>query len=286
MGRAAARRLFSEGRVLVIEPSGRRHRGRKGELAAAGSVLEVQMAEADLDGRAMADDDLELVLAFETSQLVVVDKAAGVPSAPLRPGEKGTVANALLARYPEMASIGFSPREPGICHRLDTGTSGLLLAARSAAAFDALTQALAAGELRKRYLVVCRGADLSEEGSIELPLATQPGDRRRVVACAEPSEASRLGARPARTRYRLIRRGQEGRALVEAIAPRAHRHQIRAHFAAIGAPLVGDQLYDGEGIAGLERHALHASYLGCSSARDIAPFEVSSPLPADLDALL
>jgi 23S rRNA pseudouridine1911/1915/1917 synthase len=282
MGRAAASRLFDEGRVLLVEPSGRRRKARKGELATPGSVLEVSISEADLDQRAAADDALEIVVLLETAALVVVDKAAGVPSAPLRPRERGTIANALVARYPEMAGVGFSPREPGLCHRLDTGTSGLLLAARSAAAFDALTQALAAGEIAKRYLLICGGA-LADEGTIELPLAT--GDRRRVIACAEPSEAARLGARPARTHYRVLRR-EGGRALVEASAPRAQRHQIRAHFAAIGAPLVGDELYGGEPVPGLERHALHASFLACASARGIASFEVSSPLPVELEALL
>ncbi len=285
VGRSGARRLFHERRVFVAEASGRRHLARKGELAVAGSVVEIEAQPADLDVTALPDPALEIDVVYETAELVVVDKAAGIPSAPLRPGERGTVANALLARYPEMAAVGFSPREPGLCHRLDTGTSGLLLAARTKPAFEALVAALGTGALSKRYLLICASAPLAAEGAIELPLASHPRDRRRVLACSKPDEAARLAARPATTRFRLLREGASGRALVEVSAPRAQRHQIRAHFAAAGAPLLGDVLYGGEPLPELDRHALHASYLACR-APGVTPFELTSPLPAELEALL
>jgi 23S rRNA pseudouridine1911/1915/1917 synthase len=185
-----------------------------------------------------------------------------------------------------MASIGFSPREPGLCHRLDTDTSGLLLAARTASAFEAIVNGIKYGSLDKRYLLVCElveGAVLDDGGSIELPLAGHPTDASRVVACREPQQVERLRARPALTSYRILRRSGP-RALVEASASKAFRHQIRAHFAAIGAPLVGDALYGAASELG--RHALHASRLAWSGESGVAAFDVTSPLPPELEQLL
>src|SRR5262249_5589367 len=159
--------------------------------------VEVEIEPIEDAGRALPDAGVPLVIAFETERVVIVDKAPGVPSAPIAPGEKGTIANALVARYPEMAALGFSPREPGLCHRLDTGTSGLLLAARTAAAFTTLTSALKEGRLDKRYLLLVSAADLPESGTIDFPLAPHPKDRRRVYACVHPRDVARYAPRPA-----------------------------------------------------------------------------------------
>jgi 23S rRNA pseudouridine1911/1915/1917 synthase len=282
LGRAGAKRLFAERRVVVLAPDGRRRPADKGAVARTGEVV---LVEAASDVAAQPDPALELRVILERADVVVVDKPPGVPTAPLRPGELGTVANALVHRYPEMGSIGFSPREPGLCHRLDTGTSGLLAAARTAAAFEAVTAAIKSGALDKRYLLVCRGAPLADQGRIDLPLAADPNDRRRVLAHADPVLADQRGARFAVTDYRVVRRAGE-RALVEAHAARAHRHQIRAHFAAVGAPLCGDALYGGEAVDGLGRHALHASALRWDGDAAVAAFDVASDLPADLAALI
>jgi 23S rRNA pseudouridine1911/1915/1917 synthase len=282
LGRAGAKRLFAERRVTVLGPDGKRRAADKGAVAKSGEVV---MVEGAGDVAAQPDAELVLTVALERADVVVVDKPAGVPSAPLRPGETGTIANALAHRYPEMRAIGFSPREPGLCHRLDTGTSGLLACARTAAAFDTLTEAIKTGALDKRYLLVCAGGTLPDRGRIDLALAADPTDRRRVAAYADAAEASHRGARLAVTDYQVVRRAGS-RALVEAHAARAHRHQIRAHFAAIGAPLVGDALYGGEAVDGLTRHALHASALSWAGNAAVAGFEVRSELPAELAALV
>ncbi len=286
LGRAAARRLFEQGKVRVFEVGhDRGRRAAKGDVAPAGGAIDVDL-EAGVATGAAADGELPLTIALETDQVVVVDKPAGQASAPISPGERGTIANALVARFPEMAGIGFSPREPGLCHRLDTGTSGLLVAAKTRAAFDELTRALKEGRLDKRYLLICASEGLPETGTIEFPLAPHPKDRRRVLACVHPRDVARNAPRPASTSFRIVRVAGAW-ALVEASAPKASRHQIRAHFAALGHPLLGDALYGGAPLdiprAG---HALHAHHVTWKGSAVVPAFTIESPLPAELEAIL
>jgi 23S rRNA pseudouridine1911/1915/1917 synthase len=285
LGRAAAKRLFDEGSVRVI-PAGkdRPRKASKGDVASAGDVVEVDFAEGAEEG-AVADPDAPLTVVLERDDLVVVDKPAGQPSAPLDPGERGTLANAVLARYPETRSIGFSPREPGLVHRLDTDTSGLLLVARTAKAFDALSRALKEGRLDKRYHLLCQGGDLPEAGTIEIPLAPHPKDRRRVYACVHPRDVARNSPRPAVTEY-TRKRACGDLWLVEARAAKASRHQIRVHFAAIGHPLAGDALYGGPAAPGLARHALHAASIVWTGDAAVPAFHTISPLPEDMRRLV
>jgi 23S rRNA pseudouridine1911/1915/1917 synthase len=272
LGRAGTRRLFADGKVVLLQ-DGRKRRVRKGDMAIAGTALEVDVASDDF-ARADPDPALTLDLVYESETLVIVDKPPGVPSAPIRPGELGTIANGLLARYPEMVDIGFSAREPGLCHRLDTDTSGLLLAARSRVAFDELTTAIRTGAFDKRYLLICPRSPLDESGTIEAALQTE-GAKVRIVA----------DGRPATTHYRVLEQHGE-LALVEASACPATRHQIRAHFSSVGAPLFGDKSYGGQEAPELGRHALHASRLAYAGGPHIAAFTIESALPAELRAVL
>jgi 23S rRNA pseudouridine1911/1915/1917 synthase len=287
LGRAGAKRLFTEGRVRVVSGDKRR-RAVKGDVATPGDAIELDLDESAQGSAAVPDPEAPLQVLLETREIVVVDKPAGQPTAPIDPGERGTLANALLARYPEVAGIGFSPREPGLCHRLDTGTSGLLLCARTRAAFETLSRAIKESRVEKRYLVICAAADLPESGTIDIPLAPHPKDRRRVYACVHPRDVARLAPRPATTTYQTLRVHGPW-ALCEAKAAKAARHQIRAHFAAIGHPLVGDALYGGAPLPGAEagtRNALHASRIVWKGDAVVPAFAVESPLPPDLEALV
>ncbi len=292
LGRAGAKRLFAEGRVRVVS-GGLGRKASKGDVANPGDDIELDLEESAQGSAAVPESEAKLSVLLETAQVVVVDKPAGQPTAPLDPGERGTLANALLARYPEMAGIGFSPREPGLCHRLDTGTSGLVLAARTAEAFNTLTRALKEGRLDKRYLVICAAADLPESGTIDIPLAPHPKDRRRVYPCTHERDVARLAPRPASTSYHTIREHGPW-ALVEVKAAKAARHQIRAHFAAIGHPLAGDALYGGPPLplgAGEEagegsRHALHAHRIVWKGDATVPAFAIESPLPEELSRLV
>ncbi len=279
LGRAAVKRLFAEGRVRIVGEGAAGRRAVKGDVGAEGLVIEVEVSSTDT--AAVADPAAPLTVVLETDRVIVLEKPAGQPTAPLDPGETGALANALLARYPEVRSCGFSPREPGLCHRLDTDTSGLVLAARDPDAFAALTGALREGKLDKRYLLLVKAADLPKTGTIDIPLAPDPKARKRVLACVHPRDVARYDPRPAITTFQVLSE-HDGVALVEARAPKASRHQIRAHFAAIEHPLLGDAVYGGEAVPGLSRHALHAHYIAWGGDPTVPAFTVRSELPPDL----
>jgi 23S rRNA pseudouridine1911/1915/1917 synthase len=275
LGRKGARRLFDEGRIHI---NGRRP--NKGDVARQGD--QVTIALPDTAGPdAIAEPNAALWVQLETPLLVVVEKPAGQPTVPIRDGETGTLANALVGRYPEMAGIGHSPREPGLVHRLDTDTSGLVLAARTAGAFDAFAQGLKQGKIEKAYLLVCHAEGLGSAGEIAIPIAHHPKDKKRMYSCLHPRDVARYRPRDATTTFQVLRVEGEW-AIVEARASAAIRHQIRVHMAAIEHPLAGDTLYGGPSAPGLARHALHASLIAWKGDAAAPAFEVRSALPADL----
>ncbi|HVR20808.1 MAG TPA: RluA family pseudouridine synthase [Polyangiaceae bacterium] len=273
VGRRRARELCENGRVTL---DGRR--ARASETVAAGANVELELPTEHAEPDSLTPLDVRL----ETPSLVVVHKPAGQPSAPLRPGELGTLANALVARYPETAEVGRKPREPGLLHRLDTQTSGLVVACRTQGALQRLRAALEAGELEKRYFAVTAASDLPDEGELDAALAPDPRRRGRVRAVDD--EASGY-ARSSLTRYRVLER-KGALVLVELRMNRGFRHQVRAHLASIGAPLVGDALYGGRSWPEHpERHALHASYVAWAGDGTLEGFEVEADMPADMREL-
>lgn len=281
--RARVKKAIENGEVRVngrIVPT-------KGGVVKANDVITLEDGSVRSgDTPCVPEPNAPLSVVFSSENVLVVDKPAGQPTAPLRADETGTLANALVGHHPELAGIGYSPREPGIVHRLDTDTSGLVVVARNAGAFDALRDALQNEQLHKEYLLVCRSDELPDTGTIEIPIANHPKDKKRVYPCVHPRDVMRYAPRPAFTRYSVEQRAND-RALVRAEAPRAIRHQLRAHFAAIEHPLAGDELYGGEKIEGLDRHALHAARVAFDGGGDKAlAFDVTSALPSDLAALL
>lgn len=143
----------------------------------AGQVIEIELpAQATL----LPQPEIALDVLLERPDLVVVRKPAGMPTVPLDPAERGSLAAALIGRYPEMAKVGHRPREPGLIHRLDTNTSGLVVAARTGSSFDRLVAALREGRLEKRYLAVVAESGLPDQGVIDGPLGPDPHNRARV----------------------------------------------------------------------------------------------------------
>lgn len=270
-GRRSVTELFARRAVRVAGAA-----ARKGAIAREGDSIEVALDE---HAWIAPETDAHLEVVLETENVVVVDKPAGQPTVPVSLGEGGTLASALLARYPEMAAIGHRPREPGLLHRLDTQTSGLLVAARTARAFETLSTALSEGRIRKRYLAVVREAGLPASGVIDAPLAPARRDSRRVEVVIGRGRA-------AVTRFSVVSRAR-GFALVECEVGHAYRHQIRVHLASLGHPIAGDRAYGGPDVPELgERHALHASHVAWAGDEDVPPFEADAPLPRDLAALL
>ena len=276
IGRHKAAELCAKGLVRIDG-----HRSKKSALLALGAKVTVELDEPE----ALAPEpELELEVRLERDEFVVVNKPAGRPSAPLDIRERGSLCGALLARYPEMWGVGYRAREPGIVHRLDTQTSGLVLAARTLDSFRRLTHALELGELHKRYLAVVSAEGLPESGVISGALAPDPAHPERVRVL---DDGDRSGyARYKTTRYR-VERIVSGRALVELEVGSAFRHQIRAHLASIGHPITGDGVYGGEPVTELgARHALHASRISWAGDANLRGFSVDEPLPPDLARLL
>lgn len=273
LSRARVKKLFESGAVRV----GSRV-ARKGERVEAGQRLAVELEEESRE--AVADESLPLVVLHEDEALVFVDKPAGRPSHPLQPGERGTVANALVARFAECAQASEDPREGGLCHRLDVETSGVVVAARTREAWRAVREAFSRREVDKRYLALVTGP-LADEGEIELPLRHHPRHPDRVEPAVEGGE----GAREAHSLFRVLRRAGEY-SLVEVRILTGVLHQVRAHMAAVGAPIVGDTLYGGREEPELGRFFLHASALELRHPVTGRPVRVECPLPPELRAAL
>lgn len=270
LSRAKLKALFESGGVRV---DGRP--AKKGVMLRAGQRVSVEVGEQD--PRPVAQPELPLTVLHQDDALVFVDKPANWPSHPLKPAETGCVANALVARYPECIDASEDPREAGLCHRLDVQTSGVLLAARSREAWTQMRQAFTGREVDKVYWALVTGP-IADDGEIELPLRHRGADR--VEAAADG-----IDAREALTRFRVLDRQGEY-SLVEARILTGVLHQVRAHLASIGAPLVGDAQYDGVPLEGLERFFLHARSLEVTNPSSGSRLLVSAPLPADLVAAL
>ncbi len=225
------------------------------------------------------EPDLPIRIAHVDAQVIALDKPGGMPGHALDPRRLGTAAAFLVARWPETARIG-EPFSGGLVHRLDTGTSGLLLAARTPAAFDALRAAFRARRVTKRYLAITTGT-LEAAADVAHPLAHDTGDRRRMRIAREGDVSW-----PAHTHVEPLARVRE-RTLVAATIRTGVTHQVRVHLASIGLPVVGDVLYGGA-VADLAagRHALHASALTIAAGVLDEPLALDSPLPDDLCALM
>lgn len=275
VSRGRAMEWIAEGRVRI---GGKR--APKGAPVQPGARISVALPPPD---QPAPEPDLPIRIVHADAHLIVADKPAGMPSHPLKPGEKGTAANALVGRFPELAQVGPSPREGGLVHRLDTDTSGLLLAARTDAAHAMLRAQFSARTVEKGYLALV-GGEIHAGGEIALPLLHDPRDPRRMQAASDPEYAAEHGARAAVTRFLPLER-KGGFTLLEVEIPTGVMHQIRAHLAFIGHPLAGDALYGGPEAPGLSRHFLHAARLAFAHP-DGSRVRYQSPLPPDLASVL
>ena len=274
IGRRRWAALFADGGVAVDGA-----RARKGDRVAAGARVTLREPPASGDALApLSEPDLALEILHVDERLVAIGKPAGVPSLPLRAGETGTAANALVARFPECAGLGRDPREAGLVHRLDRGTSGVLVAARDAETWQSLRRAFSDGDVDKHYLALAVGA--VADGSTDAPL--RAAGHRAALA-----RADERGSLPAFTSWRAIAAGP-GVTLLAVAAATGRMHQVRAHLAARGAPLVGDPLYGGptELILDGERLAVPLPFLHADRLTLPGPLEIRAPLPAERTALL
>jgi len=271
VSRARAREAIEQGTVWV---DGRR--GRKGNQVAEGAELRVELPEEP--GAPVPQAELPLEIVHEDASLLAVSKPAGWPTHPMRAGELGTLANAVAARYPECASAGVAPREGGLCQRLDRETSGVVLVARTKAAYLSVREQLSLGTVEKIYFALVSG-ESPEEGFSTAPVIQKHGRSGPTVALARAGELR--SARPARTFYRTLA-SVGGASLLEVRIETGVRHQIRVHLSALGFPLTGDVAYGGGAPPpGLDRYLLHAARLVLMHPATRAPLRVAAPLPED-----
>ena len=248
-----------------------------------GSVLELDPLAEPVDDRPLAEGDVAVEVVYADDDVVVVDKPAGLVVHPGAGHRHGTLVSGLLARFPEIASVG-DPERPGIVHRLDRGTSGLLAVARSAAAYEGLVAQLSGRSVDREYLALVRGRPDPAVGVVDAPIGRSRRAPTRMTVASD--------GRPARTRYELERAYEPGPVgLLRCTLETGRTHQIRVHLLAIGHPVVGDDVYgdgrpDPEPAAGLDRLFLHAAHLGFDHPTRGDHIAFDSPLPADLDAVL
>ena len=265
LSRSLAGRIAREGGAL--------HNGRPArpsERVVAGDLLEYEVPEPD--ELEPAAEPIPLTIVYADGDLVVVDKPPGMVVHPAAGHRTGTLVHALLGLGGPWSSVGGEAR-PGIVHRLDKGTSGLLIAARNDGAHRALAAQLADRRLSRTYLCVVRGEVRQDEGVLEGPIGRHPRDRLRMAVVE--------GGRPARTRYRVLGR-RRGDTLLRCDLETGRTHQIRVHCTALGHPIVGDDLYGRRRPGEPERPLLHAWRLRFQHPRTGEMMEFEGPPPHDL----
>jgi 23S rRNA pseudouridine1911/1915/1917 synthase len=265
--RAAAERLLSAGAVLVDGEN----RGKSHKLA-GGEEVEIEASEPAAAEPAVAPP--ELAVAYADEHLLVVDKPAGVVVHPAPGHAGGTLAQALAAA----GAKGGEEDRPGIVHRLDRDTSGLLVVARSHETYEQLQRLVRRRALTREYLALVVGTPRSRRGTIEAPIGRDRHDRVRHSLDTDAPRA-------AVTHFELEEL-LTSRALLRVRLETGRTHQIRVHLAAIDLPVAGDPVYGIAGDLGLERQFLHAARLAFLHPITGTAVDVSSPLPPDLAAAL
>jgi 23S rRNA pseudouridine1911/1915/1917 synthase len=287
LSRSRLQQLIREGRVRVNGMRARAsHRLRDGDRIS----VEIEEPQATT----LEPEDLPVVLVYEDPDLVVVDKPAGLVVHPGAGVTSGTLVHRLLHRFPEIGGIG-GPARPGIVHRLDKETSGLMVIARTARAHRALVEAIRARSVRRGYLALVWGDPRAAEGAVSTRIGRDPTERKRMAVLER-------GGKEARTRWRVIERFGVAAAL-EVELETGRTHQIRVHLMHIRHPVVGDPTYGGRGkkllslpvgqrnlaqalLLCLRRQALHAGSLQLSHPVTGRALSFQSAVPEDLSRAL
>jgi 23S rRNA pseudouridine1911/1915/1917 synthase len=276
LSRSHVQRLIADGRLtansIVVKAN---------TIVGGGTVLELRIPPP-VPAEPLGEPDLPLVVVYQDDDLLIVDKPAGQVVHPAPGHQAGTLVNALLGRGAELAPGGIAGvQRPGIVHRLDRDTSGLLMVARSDAAQASLQAQLKARRVKKTYLALVQGSVSAATGRIEAPIGRDPGHRTRMAVTPN--------GRPSTTGYR-VRERFAGWTLLELDLVTGRTHQIRVHLEAIGHPVAGDPIYgtgtSRRGPAGLPRLFLHSWRLELTSPSSGRLIRAESPLPQELEDVL
>lgn len=268
--RSHIQRLISSGKVTIYGK-----KARAGLRLSAGDAVSVEIPQPEPDST--VPEDIPLDVLYEDDDVIVINKARGMTVHPAPGARHGTLVNALLARSTSLSGINGKIR-PGIVHRLDKDTSGVMMAAKNDAAHISLASQIQRKEASRVYLAIAVGVITENEGIIKAPIGRSPKDRKKMAVVPDGREAV--------TRFRVLERF--GRfTLVECRLMTGRTHQIRVHMAYIGHPLLSDPKYgrhdDDFMIFG---QALHSSSLSFVHPRTGEAMEFSAPLPEDMRAIL
>jgi 23S rRNA pseudouridine1911/1915/1917 synthase len=279
VSRSTVDALVADGRVRI---DGKVVSSRSAHLK-EGQTLEVDRPEEEVAAGPMGDPSVEVAVVYEDADVIVIDKPAGLVVHPGAGHRSGTLVHGLVARYPELATlpaeVGSEPDRPGIVHRLDRGTSGLMVVARSPVAYDSLVGQLSAREVSRTYRALVLGHVEGESGLVDAPIGRSVSSPTRMAISRKGKEA--------RTRYRVEERFESPAptTLVQASLETGRTHQIRVHLSAIGHPVVGDQPYSqGRSLPGatVTRPFLHAYALAFDHPTTEERMSWTSELPEDL----
>lgn len=271
--RSFIQRLFENGSITV----GGDPCSEKKRKAAAGDIVEITIPQPErLEVEA---EDIPLDIVYEDDELLVVDKPAGMVVHPAPGNHSGTLVNALMYHCGDALSSINGVIRPGIVHRIDKDTSGLLMVAKTDRAHNALSAQLAEHSITRRYKAIVYSNIKEDEGTVDKPIGRDPGNRLRNAVVYTNSKN-------AVTHYRVLERFG-GFTLVEAVLETGRTHQIRVHMAYIRHPLLGDTLYGpAKNRYGAKRQMLHAGVLGFVHPVTGEYMEFNSPLPQDFEDVL
>lgn len=224
---------------------------------------EIELNIKKKENKIIPNSKVEFEKIFEDENIVVIDKPAGIQIHPDYNEKFETLVNGILAKYPEISSVtedssDLSKMRPGIIHRLDKDTSGIVVIARNKKAFDELKRMFQEREIEKKYLAIVYGTPEEKSGTIDKPLARTSNYRRQTVA----GKKTKTKIREAVTQYKLVRKLSQDLSLLEVSPKTGRTHQIRVHLFSIGHPIIGDKLYKSKKIKAIpfiDRQMLHAS---------------------------
>ena len=266
--RSQVRQLIGNGHVLVNGST-----SKPGQKLNAGDEVQVGLPEPQPS--ALQPEDIAVNLLYQDADLAVVDKPPGLSVHPGPGHPSGTLVNALLSICPDIAGIGDTVR-PGIVHRLDKDTSGVMVAAKTTAAHQHLARQLASRSMSKMYRALAVGEVLPAKGTLRYPIGRDRINRKRMAVVE--------GGRDSVTSYEVVR-SIGGCSLMNVFPQTGRTHQIRVHFAAIGHPLLGDGLY-GKTSPLLPRQFLHAYSLGFVHPTTGEEMTFTAPLPEDMNEVI
>ncbi len=266
--RSYVKNLIDGGKVLVNE-----REAKPSQKLKAGDM--VQVTEPDAAPIDVKPQKMPLDIVYEDAHLIVINKPAGLTVHPGPGHPDSTLVNAILAHCPDLGAINGDIR-PGIVHRLDKDTSGIIVVAKNQRAQQSLSQQFKERSIEKRYVALAAGRIKRDDGTITTALGRDPRNRKKISVL--------VGGRPSITAYKALQRFKEA-TLVEVTPKTGRTHQIRAHMASIGHPLVGDGLYGG-GTKVLQRQFLHAAKLTFTHPATGQRMTFEAKLPEDLDHVL